>query len=97
LSADLKLSSNCREFSASSGFIARLDFGELARWGRMEEQIRESRCEIRIALTEIRALSFLESRLSNLALTLLVLGVLADDANDTATVNHLALVADRLY
>ena len=34
---------------------------------------------------------------SELSLTLLVLGVLADDANDTATVNHLALVADRLY
>jgi hypothetical protein len=40
--ADLKLSSNCREFSASSGFIARLDFGELARWGRMEEKILDS-------------------------------------------------------
>jgi len=35
--------------------------------------------------------------LKTLALALLVLGVLADDANDTATVNHLALVADRLY
>jgi hypothetical protein len=32
-----------------------------------------------------------------LALTLLVLGVLADDPNDTAAVNHLALIADRLY
>jgi hypothetical protein len=58
--------------AVSSGFIARLDFGELARWGRIEW-------------------------VSELALTLLVLGVLADDANDTATVNHLALVADRLY
>ncbi len=34
---------------------------------------------------------------SELTLALLVLGVLADDANDTATVNHLALVADLLY
>ena len=30
------------------------------------------------------------------ALTLLVLGVLADDANDTAAMNHLALVTDFL-
>src|SRR5579875_1149668 len=47
--------------SASSGFIARLDFGELARWGRVEEQTRESRCEIRFAFPEIRVF-----RLSNL-------------------------------
>jgi hypothetical protein len=58
---------------ASSGFIARLDFGELARWGRVD------------------------SGLSELALALLVLRVLANHANNTATVNHLALVADRLY
>jgi hypothetical protein len=31
-----------------------------------------------------------------LTLALLVLGVLADDANDTAAVNHLALVTDLL-
>jgi hypothetical protein len=58
--------------AVSSGFIARLNFGELARWGRFFYQ-------------------------SKLALTLLVLGVLADDANDTLAVNDLALVADRLY
>jgi hypothetical protein len=75
----------------SSGFIARLDFGELARWGRMgEAEIRGARFENR----EIR-ISHLAPRF--LALALLVLGVLADDANDTATVNHLALVADLLY
>jgi hypothetical protein len=33
----------------------------------------------------------------NLALALLVLGVLADDANDAAAVNYLALVADLFY
>jgi hypothetical protein len=33
----------------------------------------------------------------DLSLTLLMLGVLADDANDAAAVNHLALVADLLY
>jgi hypothetical protein len=33
----------------------------------------------------------------DLSLTLLVLGVLADDANDAAAVNYLALVADLLY
>jgi len=32
----------------------------------------------------------------SLALTLLVLGVLADDANDSTTVDHLALVTDLL-
>ncbi len=32
-----------------------------------------------------------------LALALLVLGVLANHANDAATVDHLALVADLLY
>jgi len=58
--------------AVSSGFIARLDFGELARWGRFFYQ-------------------------SKLALALLVLGVLADDANDTLAMNDLALVADRLY
>jgi hypothetical protein len=34
--------------------------------------------------------------LMNLALTLLVLGVLADDANDAAAVDYLALVTDLL-
>ena len=33
----------------------------------------------------------------NLPLTLLVLGVLADDTNDAAAVNDLALVTDLLY
>jgi hypothetical protein len=33
----------------------------------------------------------------SLSLTLLVLGVLADDANDAAAVNDLAFVADLLY
>jgi hypothetical protein len=33
----------------------------------------------------------------DLYLTLLVLGVLADDANDAAAVDYLALVADLLY
>jgi hypothetical protein len=55
----------------SSGFIARLDFGELARWGRLRQ--------------------------GDLALALLVLGVFADDANDAAAVDDLALVADLLY
>jgi hypothetical protein len=32
-----------------------------------------------------------------LSLTLLVLGVFADDANDAAAVDYLALVADLLY
>jgi hypothetical protein len=32
-----------------------------------------------------------------LSLTLLVLGVLTDDANDAAAVNDLALVTDLLY
>jgi hypothetical protein len=54
----------------SSGFNARLDFGELARWGR---DCRE------------------------LTLALLVLGVFADDADDTLAMNDLALVADRFY
>ena len=58
----------------SSGFIARLDFGELARWGR---KCRE--------------------QLTDLSLALLVLSVLADDANHALAVNHLALVADRFY
>jgi hypothetical protein len=57
--------------AVSSGFIARLDFGELARWGR------KNRVELTLAL--------------------LVLGVLADDANDTLAMDHLALVADRFY
>jgi hypothetical protein len=39
-----------------------------------------------------------EIRLLNaLSLTLLVLGVLADNTNDAAAVNYLALVADLLY
>jgi hypothetical protein len=80
--ADLKLLSNCREFSASSGFIARLDFGELARWGRVDRARNQ------------KAKTFCSF---SLALPLLVLGVLADDANDAAAMNHLALVADRLY
>ena len=33
----------------------------------------------------------------SLALALLVLGVLADNANDAAAVDYLALVADLLY
>ena len=37
-----------------------------------------------------------ECRTNELALTLLVLGIFADDANDTATVDHLALVTDFL-
>jgi hypothetical protein len=60
----------------SAGFIARLDFGELALRGRVEEA---------------------RSLPGDLSLTLLVLGVLADDANDAAAVNYLALVADLLY
>jgi hypothetical protein len=36
-------------------------------------------------------------RVGSLALTLFVLGVLADDANHAATVNDLALVANLLY
>jgi hypothetical protein len=60
----------------SAGFIARLDFGELALRGRVEEAL---------------------PLLVDLSLTLLVLGVLADDANDAAAVNYLALVADLLY
>ncbi len=60
----------------SAGFIARLDFGELALRGRIEEA---------------RSLPV------NLSLTLLVLGILADDANDAATVNYFALIADLLY
>ena len=58
----------------SSGFNARLDFGELARWGR--------RCR---------------EQLTALALALLVLGVFADDADDTLAMDDLALVADRFY
>jgi hypothetical protein len=57
--------------AVSSGFIARLNFGELARWGRVDA--------------------------GRLALALLVLGVLTDDANDTLAVNYLALVADNFY
>ena len=38
-----------------------------------------------------------DSWLEKLALTLFVLGVLADDANDAAAVNDLALVTDFLY
>jgi hypothetical protein len=60
----------------SAGFNARLDFGELALRGRVEEA---------------------RSLPADLSLTLLVLSVLADDANDAAAVNHLALVADLLY
>jgi hypothetical protein len=33
----------------------------------------------------------------SLSLALLVLGVLADNANDTAAMDHLALVTDLLY
>ena len=58
--------------TVSSGFIARLNFGELARWGHADTRLL-------------------------LALALLVLGVLADDANDAAAVNDLALVTDLLY
>jgi hypothetical protein len=68
----------------SSGFIARLDFGELARWGREKQGLG------------IRAQGLIPVP-SPLPLTLLVLGILADDANDTTTMDHLALVADRLY
>jgi hypothetical protein len=72
--------------AVSSGFIARLDFGELARWGRKcRYEMRDTR------------LSNLVSRFSYLALALLVLGVFADDANDAAAVDDLALVADRFY
>jgi len=60
----------------SAGFNARLDFGELALRGRVEEA---------------------GSLPVELSLTLLVLGVLADNANDAAAVDHLALVADLLY
>jgi hypothetical protein len=60
----------------SAGFNARLDFGELALRGRLEEA---------------RSLPV------DLSLTLLVLGVFADDANDAAAVDYLALVADLLY
>jgi hypothetical protein len=58
--------------AVSSGFIARLDIGELARWGHIDQG-------------------------AWLALTLLVLRVLTDHTNHTATVNHLALVADLFY
>jgi hypothetical protein len=58
--------------AVSSGFIARLDFGELARWGHVYSR-------------------------AALALALLVLGVLADNANDAAAMDHLALVADLLH
>ncbi len=34
----------------SSGFIARLDFGELARWGRMVGEIRFQKSEINCSL-----------------------------------------------
>ena len=63
--------------AVSSGFIARLDFGELARWGR------RSRAQ--------------GSGPRDLALALLVLGVFADDADDTLAMDNLALVADRFY
>jgi hypothetical protein len=69
--------------AVSSGFIARLDFGELARWGRVYQGPR-------IKKQKRSAFLFL-------TLALLVLGVFADNANDAAAVNHLALVADRLY
>jgi hypothetical protein len=55
------------------GFIARLDFGELARRGHMD-------------LGQERSLS----------LALLLFRVFADHANHSATMNHLALVADLL-
>jgi hypothetical protein len=53
---------------------------------------------VRDQVSEIRdriVLCFLISVL--LPLTLLVLGVLADNTNDAAAVNHLALIADLLY
>jgi hypothetical protein len=65
--------------SVSSGFNARLDFGELARWGR----------NARVLGPEFRA--------QKLSLALLVLGVLADDANHATAMDHLALVANLLY
>jgi hypothetical protein len=57
--------------TVSSRFIARLDFGELARWGHVIP--------------------------GALALALLVLGVLANDANYPLAVDHLALVANWFY
>jgi hypothetical protein len=69
----------------SSGFIARLDFGELARWGR-KDQGRGTREEGRENPLRCR-----------LTLALLVLGVFADDADDTLAMDDLALVADRFY
>ena len=57
--------------AVSSGFIARLDFGELAQWGHKYQAL--------------------------LALALLVLGILANYANDPLAVNHLALVANWFY
>jgi hypothetical protein len=53
--------------------------------------VRDQVSEIRDRIVRCFLISVL------LPLTLLVLGVLADNANDTATVNHLALIADRLY
>jgi hypothetical protein len=58
--------------TVSSGFIARLNFGELARWGHADTRLL-------------------------LALALLVLGVLANHANDPLAVDDLALVANRFY
>jgi hypothetical protein len=78
--------------AVSSGFIARLDFGELARWGHEMQEVASRKQEV-----AIRSCYFLLPASYFLALSLLVLRVLTNHANHTATVNHLALVADLLY
>ena len=57
--------------AVSSGFIARLNIGELAQWGHMDQGF--------------------------LALSLLVLRVLTNHADDPLAVDHLALVANWFY
>jgi hypothetical protein len=69
--------------AVSSGFIARLDIGELAQWGHICRDTRKTEAKTSCCLS--------------LALALLVLRILTNHANHTATVNHLALVADLLY
>jgi hypothetical protein len=71
--------------AVSSGFNARLDFGELARKGR---------CCYGLKNKSKRSKHFAYFSLS---LALLVLGVLANNANDAAAVDYLALVTDLLY
>jgi hypothetical protein len=68
----------------SSRFNARLDFGELARKGRCCYRTKNRSKYKRLCLF-------------SLSLPLFVLGVLADDANNTAAMDHLALVTDLLY